>query len=178
MYTMQQKYGVNDKSEIKICQRRSSDSAPVILTLDTTSQLSCERTAVLVNIYKLCGIQKKNDGLGTKRFLNLDMFHIKSQQPDILYLISISDSGNDYLMMKPGRYQYPFKFTLPSNCSTSFEGSVGRVRYYLHLTVDRPWAFDDEAKLPITVINLLDLNQEEQATVEYYLDACKCDFYN
>ncbi|XP_071102891.1 arrestin domain-containing protein 3-like [Haliotis cracherodii] len=62
-----------------------------------------------------------------------------------------------------GRYTYPFQYQLPPNLPSSFEGTVGRVRYWLKGTILKPWKFDDTTKRAFTVVNLLDLNAEPEA---------------
>ncbi|XP_071102899.1 arrestin domain-containing protein 3-like [Haliotis cracherodii] len=59
-----------------------------------------------------------------------------------------------------GRYTYPFQYHLPVGIPSSFEGTFGRVRYWLCGTIDKPWKFDHTTKKAFTVINLLDLNTE------------------
>ncbi|XP_046562336.1 arrestin domain-containing protein 3-like [Haliotis rubra] len=59
-----------------------------------------------------------------------------------------------------GRYTYPFQYQLPVGIPSSFEGTVGRVRYWLSGTIDKPWKFDHTTKKAFTVINPLDLNTE------------------
>ena len=72
---------------------------------------------------------------------------------------SISEqTGKDSIELDDGKYSYPFSYKLPPNAPSSYEATIGRVRYYLEATIDRPWAFDRHTKAMITVINMLDLN--------------------
>ncbi|KAH9523032.1 Arrestin domain-containing protein 3 [Bulinus truncatus] len=79
----------------------------------------------------------------------------------------------------PGRHTFPFAFQLPLNLPSSFEDSVGHVRYIISCRIDRPWKFDHKTKRPFTVISDLDLNQTPgamqslQATKEKNL-CCLC----
>jgi len=83
------------------------------------------------------------------------------------------------MMLKPGSYKYPFQFQLPPDTPSSFEGHIGRVRYYVKATMDIPWAFDDEVTSYFTVLQLLDLNTLPQVTVSFfsevqaYVHTCK-----
>jgi hypothetical protein len=49
---------------------------------------------------------------------------------------------------------------LPTNLPTSFEHSIGNVRYLIHATVDIPWARDKHSIKSFTVISHYDLNQQ------------------
>ncbi|XP_046557797.1 arrestin domain-containing protein 3-like [Haliotis rubra] len=69
-----------------------------------------------------------------------------------------SGQGGDNPSLPAGRYTYPFRYQLPLGLPTSFEGSVGRVRYWLKGTIDKPWKFDHTTKRAFTVVSLLDLN--------------------
>lgn len=79
----------------------------------------------------------------------------------------MSADGEDRMMLKPGSYKYPFRFQLPPDTPSSFEGHCGRVRYCVKATMDRPWAFDEEVASYFTVLQLLDLNTLPQATVRF-----------
>ncbi|KAK6180269.1 hypothetical protein SNE40_012456 [Patella caerulea] len=66
-------------------------------------------------------------------------------------------------VLQAGRYVYPFSFQLPTGIPSSYESSVGKVRYSVTGVIDRPWKFDHKTKRAFTVVNPLDLNQEPQA---------------
>lgn len=72
--------------------------------------------------------------------------------------------GSDNMILKPGSYRYPFQFQLPPAMPSSFEGHFGRVRYYVKATMDKPWAFDEDITHYYTVVNLLDLNMQPDAS--------------
>ncbi|XP_045216632.2 arrestin domain-containing protein 3-like isoform X2 [Mercenaria mercenaria] len=67
-------------------------------------------------------------------------------------------SGKDSVKLQAGRYSYPFNFQLPLGIPSSYEATIGRVRYFLQSDIDIPWAFDKHTRRMITVVNLLDLN--------------------
>lgn len=69
---------------------------------------------------------------------------------------------NDDIILKPGAYTYPISFTLPAGIPSSYEARIGRIRYYIQVTIDRPWAFDDHTKTMFTVANLFDLNKRPE----------------
>ena len=71
----------------------------------------------------------------------------------------ISDDG-EAVVHDAGSFTYSFSLTLSSDAPSSFEGELGHVRYYAKAVIDKPWKFDHEVKVPFTVINNLDLNQE------------------
>ena len=66
-----------------------------------------------------------------------------------------------------GSHTWPFQFTLPRNIPSSFEGTVGWVRYSLKVTADIPFGFDDKNTLYFSVNDLDDLNYNEEAKVTH-----------
>ena len=64
-----------------------------------------------------------------------------------------------------GRHRYPFTFTLPQNIPSSFEGLHGKVRYYLQAVIDKPWKMDDICTKAVTVLDIVDLNNNPKAKV-------------
>ncbi|PVD19293.1 hypothetical protein C0Q70_19780 [Pomacea canaliculata] len=64
-----------------------------------------------------------------------------------------------------GQYTYPFQFQLPRSVPTSFEGQHGYLRYWVKVTIQRPWNHDASAKKVFTVIYPVDLNRDPSASV-------------
>ncbi|OWF44458.1 arrestin domain-containing protein 3-like [Mizuhopecten yessoensis] len=102
--------------------------------------------------------EQKSRGSGKHRRTYTKHYRSHETYFDNIVKVLVPGPGEDQLIMKPGQYTYPFGMQLPGKCATSFEGGVGRVRYYLQAIVDKPWAFDNEHFHPFTVIQLLDLN--------------------
>ena len=70
------------------------------------------------------------------------------------------------LLIHPGTYHYPVRFTLPMNLPSSYEANHGHVRYSLKAKVERStFKFDTRTESVFTVICLYDLNQDETAMV-------------
>nr|XP_023014664.1 arrestin domain-containing protein 3-like isoform X3 [Leptinotarsa decemlineata]XP_023014665.1 arrestin domain-containing protein 3-like isoform X3 [Leptinotarsa decemlineata] len=61
--------------------------------------------------------------------------------------------------MVPGRYEYPFTFTLPTNLPSNYEGIYGHVKYSIKATVDLPFAMDYEEIRYFNVNARIDFNQ-------------------
>jgi len=65
-------------------------------------------------------------------------------------------------VLASGSHTFPFKFLLPPQLPSSFEGTVirgtGYVRYYVKATIVRDWKFDHRVKQFFTVNAILDLN--------------------
>ncbi|XP_065354353.1 arrestin domain-containing protein 3-like [Calliphora vicina] len=57
-----------------------------------------------------------------------------------------------------GTHTYTFQILLPLLCPTSCEGRYGHIRYELMLKLNRPFRFDNEFSIPLTVLKLIDLN--------------------
>ena len=64
-----------------------------------------------------------------------------------------------------GDHQYPFSFQLPIELPSSFEGEFGYVSYTIKVLVNRPWHFDYETKVVISVNSIYDLNTVSLANV-------------
>lgn len=75
----------------------------------------------------------------------------------ITYYLLGSNTGNE-IEIPAGKQVYNFTCALPPVLPSSFEGPYGFVRYTVKITLDRPWKFDQESKMALTVINAMDLN--------------------
>lgn len=60
--------------------------------------------------------------------------------------------------MNPGKYEYPFRFVLPKNIPSTYNGSHGNIRYYLKANIDIPMAPDPEDERVFTVMAPIDFN--------------------
>ncbi|TRY73991.1 hypothetical protein TCAL_05534 [Tigriopus californicus] len=60
----------------------------------------------------------------------------------------------------PGEHVFSFSYILPANLPSSFESTLGHIRYQLEARVDRPWALDKVSKTFFTINGILDLNLE------------------
>ncbi|KAK2579682.1 hypothetical protein KPH14_011031 [Odynerus spinipes] len=66
--------------------------------------------------------------------------------------------GAEGLELPAGRNEYHFTYRLPTNIPSSFEHSVGHIRYTARAIVDIPWRLDWSAKSAFTIIAPFDLN--------------------
>ncbi|XP_067666559.1 arrestin domain-containing protein 3-like [Haliotis asinina] len=80
----------------------------------------------------------------------------------VLFGKAAGEAG-DNVTLSAGRYAYSFQYQLPPDIPSSFEGALGRVRYWLRGVITKPWTYDDTTKKLFTVANLLDLNAEPEA---------------
>ncbi|KAK7861788.1 hypothetical protein R5R35_011960 [Gryllus longicercus] len=60
--------------------------------------------------------------------------------------------------LPPGEYTYHFALVLPPALPSSFEGTIGHVRYTVKAKIVRPWRFNHESKVAYSVLSVLDLN--------------------
>lgn len=67
---------------------------------------------------------------------------------------------SDPVELPPGVHTFQAMCVLPTHLPTSFEGSVGHIRYFAKVVIDRPWKFDHTFKRAFTVIRQYDLNYE------------------
>lgn len=69
------------------------------------------------------------------------------------------------ITLPAGQQTYPFTCLLPTTLPSSYEGEFGHVRYTIKITLDRPWKFDQDAKIAFTVITPVDLNANPRVKV-------------
>ena len=74
--------------------------------------------------------------------------------------IQLWGNGKDSQELAAGKYEFPFKFQLPSNLvlPTSFESHTGYIRYSLLARISRSWKFDHTTTRAITVSEIVDIN--------------------
>nr|CAD7607905.1 unnamed protein product [Timema genevievae] len=65
-------------------------------------------------------------------------------------------------VLPAGDHSFLFTFSIPSNLPSSFEGSFGYIRYTIKATLDRPWKFNQDTKVALTVLAYRDLNMYPQ----------------
>ena len=62
----------------------------------------------------------------------------------------------------PGLYRFPFQFTIPPQCPSSFRGSVGFIRYHVLGRIGTGlFKFDRRINFPIQVCQVIDINQPQ-----------------
>ncbi|EDV48175.1 arrestin domain-containing protein 3 [Drosophila erecta] len=69
-------------------------------------------------------------------------------------------SSSIEVLIEPGTSTYRFACQLPITCPSSFEGTLGRIRYLVNVRFVRPWKFDLNFNRCFTVIKVMDLNSE------------------
>ncbi|RNA38111.1 arrestin domain-containing 3-like [Brachionus plicatilis] len=75
----------------------------------------------------------------------------------IVTLLSKLDNSDLYLQDK--EYNFDFEFLLPHDLPSSFESSIGQIRYFLTAVIEREWMYDKKVKLNLSVKSVLDLNK-------------------
>lgn len=65
-----------------------------------------------------------------------------------------------------GSHSIPFEFHLPADCPTSYEGSIGRVRYYVSARIRKLYEIEHTTMKLFTVINHLDVNNDLRLQVD------------
>ncbi|EDW96340.1 arrestin domain-containing protein 3 [Drosophila yakuba] len=69
-------------------------------------------------------------------------------------------SSSIEVLIEPGTSTYRFACQLPITCPSSFEGTLGRIRYLVNVRFVRPWKHDLNFNRCFTVIKVMDLNSE------------------
>ncbi|GFR92183.1 arrestin domain-containing protein 3 [Elysia marginata] len=71
---------------------------------------------------------------------------------------------NEKRVLEAGQYTYPFQFRIPATSPSSFEGQYGFIRYWVKVSIERPWKEDNSVKKFFSVICPVDLNREPTAS--------------
>ena len=69
------------------------------------------------------------------------------------------ETGKGSVLHPSGKKTYPFKFTLPNELPSSFEGNWGHIRYTLKANIETDNFNDYEVDLPITIKEIIDANR-------------------
>ena len=104
---------------------------------------------------------------GTGRDRRTETVHYSDTQ--IIFndvFIQLWGNGRDSQDLAAGRYEFPFKFQLPSDLvlPTSFESHTGYIRYSLLARISRSWKFDHTTTRAITVNEIVDINTAQLTT--------------
>ncbi|XP_071114939.1 arrestin domain-containing protein 3-like [Haliotis cracherodii] len=101
-------------------------------------------------------------GPGESRFREIRHHAAKEEYFDVSHPLIPRGSGNndEKKILAPGQYTYPFQFELPGNLPSSFEGQHGFLRYWVKVTMEKPWKNDYSTKKVFTVVCPMDLNRE------------------
>nr|XP_036674902.1 arrestin domain-containing protein 3 [Drosophila suzukii] len=67
-------------------------------------------------------------------------------------------SSSIEVLIEPGTSTYRFACQLPITCPSSFEATLGRIRYLVNVRFVRPWKFDQNFNRCFTVLKVMDLN--------------------
>ncbi|XP_016970859.2 arrestin domain-containing protein 2 [Drosophila rhopaloa] len=62
------------------------------------------------------------------------------------------------IALEPGTRAYTFSCQIPINCPSSFEGTHGRIRYMVDVSIIQPWKYDSLFSRAFTVIQVMDTN--------------------
>ena len=62
----------------------------------------------------------------------------------------------------PGSFRFPFQFTIPPNCPSSYHGSVGYIQYYVtgHIGTGL-FKFDRRINVPIQICQIININKPQ-----------------
>ena len=68
------------------------------------------------------------------------------------------------IIIEPGVHSFSFSYLIPFECPSSVETFNGRIRYWIQITLKRPFKFDQIYTRGFTVINMRNFNLEEDGT--------------
>ena len=98
-------------------------------------------------------------------------FHNRESYFQRSFLLLADPTG---MVIKPGAHVFPFKFQLPQNLPSSFEGKFGKIKYTLRCCIQKQYRNKIlETSIDINVISLFNLNIVAGAWRPVYLNRCK-----
>ncbi|KRY17394.1 Arrestin domain-containing protein 3 [Trichinella patagoniensis] len=80
-------------------------------------------------------------------------------------LFGDATSSGKYFVLPKGLREYPFSFETFSNLPSSFESSMGYVRFWCRASLQGRWKTLHSNKLPLTMVGILNLNNVPEAFV-------------
>ncbi|XP_063688233.1 arrestin domain-containing protein 17-like [Bolinopsis microptera] len=92
---------------------------------------------------------------------NLRTIHYKNSETYLNIEQYLIGDGKEERKLPAGCHNLPFSIALPTNIPATFIGDHGRVQYNLSAKIDRRTRLD--INLDVTVVSLLDLNQDPSA---------------
>ena len=103
--------------------------------------------------------KRESEGSGSDR-QSYTIYYADTQDIFNDVIIRLWGDGRTSQQIAAGKYEFPFKFQLPSDMvlPTSFESNHGYIRYSLTSRMQRPWKFDHVATRAITVNEVIDIN--------------------
>lgn len=102
--------------------------------------------------------EKRYEGHGEDRREVTD--HIEGKEKYFEYKTCLygAVSGGNTRTHPHGHFKYPFVFNIPQSVPTSYEGSIGRIRYELKAEIDIPGKRDIKTRRPIIINEIVDVN--------------------
>ncbi|TMW45820.1 hypothetical protein DOY81_009101, partial [Sarcophaga bullata] len=73
-------------------------------------------------------------------------------------------NNSEGIIIEPGSHSFSFNCQIPKECPSSVEALYGRIRYWIQITLKRPWKFDQIYTRGFTVMNIRNFNLEEDHT--------------
>ncbi|XP_048738023.1 arrestin domain-containing protein 3-like isoform X1 [Ostrea edulis] len=107
----------------------------------------------------VCWIERHSSGHGKNK--KAVAKHFSSEEIYFDHTVNIyGHVGKEVQTLPSGSHSIPFEFHLPADCPTSYEGSIGRVRYYVSARIRKLYEIEHTTMKLFTVINHLDVNND------------------
>ncbi|XP_071488840.1 arrestin domain-containing protein 3-like [Diadema antillarum] len=93
-----------------------------------------------------------------------------------------NNNAADRIVLPPGDHRFPFSFRLPDKrLPPPLEGTYGWVRYWVKVTIDRPWKFDHHGTRYFSVMTFKDLRHipnilsPQEGSMQKTVCCCCCE---
>ncbi|XP_022330212.2 arrestin domain-containing protein 3-like [Crassostrea virginica] len=107
----------------------------------------------------VCWVEKQSSGHGKNK--RAVARHFSSEEIYFDHTVNVyGNLGENVHILGAGHHSLPFEFHLPEECPTSYEGSIGRVRYYVSAKIRKLYEIEHTTMKLFTVIHHLDLNND------------------
>ena len=119
-------------------------------------------------------------GTGDNRRTHTTHYSDNETFADLLVIVWGNKEAPQPTRLDPGTFNFPFQFTIPSNCPPTFSTHTGQINYKLYGVVSSQ-VNEYKIETPLTVNCFTDLNQQphllqpvEQSTVKTITVCCCC----
>lgn len=141
-----------------VCVSGKPLSGSVILELSGKLKI-CELLLRFHGYASVCWVERQSSGHGKNK--RAVAKHYSSDEIYFDHTVNvIGNNGRDIQVLAAGHHSLPFEFHLPADCPTSYEGSIGRVRYYVSAKIRKLYEIEHTTMKLFTVIHHLDLNND------------------
>ncbi|XP_062588191.1 arrestin domain-containing protein 3-like [Saccostrea cucullata] len=152
------KFDIEFKNTDNVCVSGNPLCGSVVLQL--SGKLKIQDILLRFHGYASVGwVEKHSSGHGKNK--KAVAKHFSSEEIYFDHTVHVyGNNASQVNTLAAGSHSLPFEFHLPADCPTSYEGSIGRIRYYVSARIRKLYEIEHTTMKLFTVINHLDLNND------------------